>query len=634
MASTTLLTSKSKASCTSTWTGTYNIGGSFTYSTPTYVSDRVTVTVPAALVGVTFHSAALTYNYTYSQIGNKAVTFSDTQANVTNASLLKRLQNGDTSFVIAFSFQASGGTGGSGSHNATATWSNISLTVTYTDVDGVTGTVTVTSGGTATYSISTASLAPNETATVSLYLNPTIAITGVTLSLRPGSLTAAQQSYSINKTVSANGSASVSFSVSLASTAVEAMVNRVYTGQARITFHTAGGTDYSSSWTEMVGSDSGIPFHMVKNRVAPVISSISWSENETSHLTAYGSLIQGRTVPVISFAVTLDTAADATVSVGSRSIVIDSKTYTPGENSCLLAAISASGSVPFTVSVTDSCGQTGVYEGTVTVLTYSPPSLTGLGIDRYSSSLDSGGHTVYELDDDGSHLWFDGSISVKTQLGLGINRWSLCINGDNVVENSNTTDVTYTHERSFLTDEYENTVAYDFTVTLSDSFTSQTYEINVPKAGGYLNIETTGVAVGMRSTGTAENPLFQVAYPAELASISKLNGITYDTGWVQFHVGSDFPEQSNLYKRRIGSIVFLCGAVRYTPSLAQSAYVTLLDDIGEGFRPSVAQAMIPLGGDYPGFQLYVDTAGKVQIRNRNGSARANMYFTLNCSYAI
>ena len=531
MASTTLQTSKTEAFARSTWTGTYNIGGSFTYSNPTTGSDTITVTVPATLAGVTFTSAAVSYTSLLTKAGSRSVKFGDTNENVTNASMLQRLQNGDTSIQVVFRYHANGG---SGTFTGEASWSNFSVTVTYTAINGITGTATITSGGTVTYSVDTPSLASGETAVLGIYAQPSVAITGITAIIRPGTLTAGQMTFSAARTIAAGSSGSFSFTLELTSAVLTAMTNRVYAAQLQVSFTTSGRTTYSSSWVNVTNADDGKAFRFVKTRTAPVISGITWSESGTTHITQFGNLVQGKTVPILGFTVTLDTAADPGITVGNRQIAIDGKTYTPGGNSCTMAVISASGSVVFSVMVSDSYGQTTTYSGTVTVLSYTPPSLTGLDINRYASYLDSGGHTIYELDDDGSHLWFDGSVSVQTSLGNGTNSWTLKITPSGgtaitAVSSSGTASVTYTHERSFLTASYNNTTSYDFTVTLSDQLTTKTYEVNVPKAGGYFNIEKSGVAVGMRSTGTENSKLFECAYPAKFYSdvLFTINGTQY-----------------------------------------------------------------------------------------------------------
>ena len=562
--------------------------------------------------------------------------FSDTNADVTNASMLQRLQNGDTSIQVVFRYHANGGTGGSGTFTGEASWSNFSVTVTYTAINGITGTATITSGGTVTYSVDTPSLASGETAVLGIYAQPSVAITGVTAVIRPGTLTAGQMTFSVARSIAAGSSGSFSFSLELTSAILAAMTNRVYAAQLQVSFTISGGTTYSSSWVNVTNADDGKAFRFVKTRTAPAISGITWSESGTTHITQFGHPVQGKTVPILGFTVTLDTAADPGISVGSRQIAIDGKTYTPGGNSCTLAVIAASGSVAYTITVTDSYAQSTTYNGTVTVLAYTPPSLTGLDINRYASYLDSGGHTVYELDDDGNKMWFDGIVAVQTSLGSGTNRWTLKItpSGGTVitaVSSSSTASVTYTHERSFLTGTFDNTVSYDFTVTLSDQLTTKTYEVNVPKAGGYFNIEKTGVAVGMRSTGTVANPLFQSAYPAHFqAGIYGSDGNRIDvpdddTGWQSMTlVGcTEFDTGTPVRVRKKNGVVYIRGAIKLNTQMSSYAQAatnrTQIATLPSAMAPAYNyQFSIVAEARY--LKLIIETDGKMYLMNHCGNA--------------
>lgn len=653
MASTTLQTSKTEAYAASTWTGTYNVGGSFSYSNPTTGSDTITVTVPAALAGVTFTSASVSYTSILTKAGSRSVKFSDTNADVTNASMLQRLQNGDTSMQVVFRYHANGGTGGSGTHTGEASWSNFSVTVTYTDVNGITGTATITSCGTATYSVDTPSLAAGETAVLSIYAQPTKDITGVSVVIRPGTLTGGQMSFSAARSIASGGSGSFSFTLELTTAVLTAMTNRVYAAQMQVSFTTSGGTTYSSSWVNVTNSDDGKAFNFVKARTAPVISGITWSESGSTHLTQFGNLVQGKTVPILGFSVALDTSADTGITIGSRQVTIDGKTYTPGTNSCTLAIINASGSVAFTITVTDSYGQTATYSGTVTVLAYTPPMLSEVDINRYSSSLNSGGQTVYELDDEGDRLCFDGIISVQTTLGSGTNAWTLKITpaGGSVitaVSNSSTAAVTYSHQRSFLTATYDNTESFDFVVTLSDQLSTKTVEVNVPKAGGYLNVERTGVSVGMRSTGTEENPLFQSAYPAHFlngiydGNGNRIDAPGLDTGWESMTLtGCSAVSGEPAMTRKLMGIVFLRGAVRLSAALSSgsagaSTGKLKIATLPAALRPGyTVDKAIKMDHTAAPIRMYINSSGEVYLENRCGTAiGTNVDINLGITYAI
>ena len=310
--------------------------------------------------------------------------------------------------------------------------------------------------------------------------------------------------------------------------------------------------------------------------------------------------------------------------------------------------LSASGSVAYTITVTDSYGQTGTLSGTITVLAYTAPTLRNVAINRYITTVNSGGSTIYELDDDGTSLWFDAEITVQTFLGSGTNKWSLKITPAggttiNAVTNSSTGSVTYTHNRMFITGSYANTSSFDFTVELSDAFTTITYQVTVPKAGGILNIETTGVAVGMRSTGTDSQPLFQSAYPAHfLGGAYGADGnridVSDDTGWQALMLvnSTSYDSTTMPMARRRNKIIYVKGAIKLNASLASYAQgVTTRTQIGTlptGIRPADNyQFSIVVDARY--IKLIIEADGKMYLMNHCGNAvGSSLKISLACSF--
>ncbi len=168
-------------------------------------------------------------------------------------------------------------------------------------------------------------------------------------------------------------------------------------------------------------SDGQRRLTLLTERAAPRISGVTWGESGTTHLTTYGNLIAGLTVPTVAFTVALDTDADGGIGYESRVVTLDARTYALSANGGTLDAVTASGAVEYSVSVTDSYGQAASVSGTVTVLAYVPPTLKGVAISRYAAALDSSGATVYELDDDGTSVWLDADVRCQAALGVGSN---------------------------------------------------------------------------------------------------------------------------------------------------------------------------------------------------------------------
>ena len=639
-----LTLSSNQAGAISTWTCIMYPDGP-AYTTPTWGGQAITVTVPAEMQGATFNSATLTYTVS-SPSGTRYVRYNGESVSVGNANLLERLTAGGN-IDLYFSYKATGGTGGAGSHSASCTWTNISIAVDYTPATGLTGTATINNAGTVIYSLERPSLAYGESITFGLTVRPSIAITKVTTVIYPGSLTPGII-LETDKNVAANAGASLSYTLQIPDDVYAAMTQRTHNAQIQITLTGANGTAYTTGRIECGDSTSGQRFKLAKSRTVPVISGVSWGESGTSHISTYGNLIAGKTVPTMSFSVTLDTDADSGIGYEGRTLTVGSKTYTLSANSGTLGAIAESGSVSYTITVTDSYGQTGTLSGTVTVLAYVPPTLSSVAISRYVSSLNTQGQTVYELDDDGTKLWFDAIITVQASLGSGANKWSLKITpaggtAINVLTNSSLATKTYTHDRSVLTATYANTSAFDFTVELSDAFTTITYQVNVPKAGGIFNIETTGVAVGMRSTGTDANPLFQSAYPAHfLAGAYGADGnridVSDDTGWqaVTLVNSAAYDSTTTPMARRRNKVIYVKGAIKLNATLSSYAQGatnrTQIGTLPTGIRPADNyQFSIVVEARY--IKFIIETDGKMYLMNHCGNAvGASLKISLACSF--
>ena len=635
-----LTLSSNFASCISTWTGYQAYDDEYYYSQPTQAGCTINVSVPAEMANATFNSVTLTYSAS-SGPGTRFVYYANSSTAVTNANLLTRLRNGQ-SLNLSFQFKAKGYSGGEGQHSEYCAWRNITITVDYTPAGDITGTTTVGNAGSAVYSIYRNSLAYGESMSLGITARPSVAINRVTTQIRPGSL-GDGITYTSSKSISANNMASFTYTLEIPQSVYTLMTDRVYAAQIKISFTGTNGTTYTSGWVSAVDSSSQRAFKLLKSRAAPVISGVAWGENGTNHISLYGNLIAGKTVPTISFSITLDTTADTNIGCESRTVVIGGKTYTFGGNSGTLEALTEAGSNSYTISVTDSYGITGTYTGSITALSYTPPILRDVAISRYVSSLDSGGNTVYELNDDGNSLWFDAEISVQTTLGTGTNTWSLTITPTGrtaiaAVTDSSVASVQYEHDRTVITGSYSNLSTYEFTVQLTDAFTTLTQVISVPKAGGIFNIEATGVAVGMRSTGTREQPLFQVAYPTELASISKLNGRDYDTGWVSLSSYMDTSKvnirDSYCEIRRIGKIVHVRFGVTSKSSINSSTWVNISSAIPEQFRPG-KETFISSYSQTPGGYIGINASGIIRLRNQTGSqVSANWWVYCMGSYTV
>lgn len=117
----------------------------------------------------------------------------------------------------------------------------------------------------------------------------------------------------------------------------------------------------------------------VPSSVVPSISSVSVSEAASGIAAQFGGYI--RTRSKLSVAISASGAQGSTVS--SYRTTLDSVTYTA--SSFTSNTLNTAGTLTLTVTVTDSRGRTATASRSITVLDYSPPSLTAFRAERCNS---------------------------------------------------------------------------------------------------------------------------------------------------------------------------------------------------------------------------------------------------------
>ncbi len=615
----------------------------YTYTYPdVIVNGEVSVTVPQSLRDVNFESAAFTYTLVQDQAGgSRTVRFRDTKKAVTNAALLARLKAGDTSFSIQFYYRAAGGTGGPGTHYANCTWKDLKLAVTYTPKSRIHGYATASDGTSVYYGIDADSLAQGESMPVRLYFTAKQAVTSVSFSILGNHGGSGYRL--VTKTASAGGVWDSTFTFTLPEGDPSEWTQRISSSADIDIVITYQGSDNFAETGYVTTA-----LKLVRERTAP---SLTLSFSDTAGVYAdFGVYVQKQSVFSASASAALDTGADAGNAVTSLTLNINGNTFSASNGVFDIGRLSFSGSVPWTLEAKDSYGVTGTLSGALDICAWSKPNLTSIAPERYSAGVDGGGNTVYSPD--------DGGVDIRVSLSGGVsevnghNAWTLVMTASNGSESYTRTLLTgadgqaisLNEDRSVFDAQLAANRDWAVTLTLSDSFASVSYDgITVPKAGAILNIEKTGVAIGLRSTGTEANPAFQVAYrtylngPLAIANLTRLNGKAYDTGWVSL---SNYINTANVtvdvsaYIRRVGSLVFLCGAVKPKASLAQSSYLAVTSALPEQYRPT-RQINLPLAADTAGIWLRMNTSGVAQIRNRTGaSVGTGCYIRIDGMYPV
>ena len=274
-------------------------------------------------------------------------------------------------------------------------------------------------------------------------------------------------------------------------------------------------------------------FYFIHQRSAPVINSVNLSDrygaikNNQTPFEYFGGYVQNESLPCITVAFATDSnAVDLTAT---HELEITSEGVTVYSLSLSTAALASSavfdlsvpivaGSMDYTYRITDSAGQFATYTGTFLVYPYVAPSISLFDLQRYKHNIEQGNIAA----DDGTYLWmtFEGAVRAINSL----NEWSLVleygvvdgsnINSQSVVTATDGTTIVYTNS-TLLYDTYglvfSAANAWECTIVLTDLFHSEQRIVSISKAGAYFNVEKNGVAVGQRSTGTANDKRFEVA---------------------------------------------------------------------------------------------------------------------------
>lgn len=394
----------------------------------------------------------------------------------------------------------------------------------------------------------------------------------------------------------------------------------------------------STSWVYEPSVTDAI-IYTRRQHIAPVINSVTFTD-AAGLIDRFGNLVSSESRPWFDVDATLDPEIpDLTIT--GKQLTIDGVPFEQG------SIINASGDVPYKVTVTDSYGASGEYSGTVRVLPYGLPAIGQMNIERYVTYIDDVGNPYYVADDGGETVRVSLAANVTSLNGR--NAWSIAAAWESgaatMFTGSDGGTIIFTGDRDAITAHFAAEREWLITVTITDSLHAQSYEVRLPKAGGIFNIEKTGVAVGMRSTGTKENPRFQVAYALELLggyiSPSGRQFESYDTGWVPITLttactawsDSDIPEI-----RRIGSVCYIRGGIRLASSLSSTGTVAI-GNIDSQFVPGKTRAQMAVWNDSTSWRstsLQIpEREGVINLRNRSGSSTStSVYISLNSSYVI
>lgn len=271
----------------------------------------------------------------------------------------------------------------------------------------------------------------------------------------------------------------------------------------------------------------------------PTASGVTLTDN-SGYSTTYGNPVQGHSNLTITGQYALDPRYPDLTS--RHTLTLEDSTgnsvYSATQSNDAefeVGTIDVSGTITLTYTVVDGTGGSATYTGTITMLAYSPPSITGLVVQRYTSEVDDSG-TIYVASEDGNYVWFSYSAGVSP-LG-NHNSWSITLlaTAEGATPGTPTTVETHaagseytstkTNDRNVLPAEVSAASAWTFVLTITDGIESTTATYEIEEAAAFYDVEPYGVSVGMRSTGTLNNKKFEVAEDYTSHFYGGIEGVT------------------------------------------------------------------------------------------------------------
>ena len=606
--------SPASVSIISTWYGYEDGHGNIRYITPTVDGVEITLTLPEELAGARFESVHLSYTRT-GAAGSVKLFYRNSGVTVTDANLLARLSEGETEIPLYCSFRAEGGRGGEGVHTAVGGLSGLVLTVDYVPASGIAGTVT-SGARTLYYSCPSASLAPGETAIFTLRTDE---------SASEGTLYVNGKEYPLTFT---GGRAQALLTVE-----TEELTNRLTAAVLS--------ADIAYGETETVFPETETEFTLVKNRLPPVIT-VTFTD-AAGVMDGFGSFVAGQSEPVVRVAVSADTGADSGIAVVSRALTIDGVPYSLAAGETAVDS-PAAGTHVWSAEAEDSFGVSASATGSFTVLSYAPPAVTALEVQRCAVSYDGEGHEVLTADDGSPDLWLTLRMEVASVAEK--NAWSadLILGGEetvtlaDIISGEDGETVALTRDRTLLTDTLlDVTKSYSVTLVVRDAFSEKRFSCaDIPAAGGILNIERGGVAIGARSTGSVREPLFEVSWPAVFRGEVTFPG--EDSGWVVLDTSGITAGGLSVRKRL--SEVFLTGSFRLSAALSSgltgaAAGKLNVASLPEGWAGREMVFPVILDKSSGCIRLHITQEGAVYLENRSGyGLSSNLDIVVNVNWLI
>ena len=248
----------------------------------------------------------------------------------------------------------------------------------------------------------------------------------------------------------------------------------------------------------------------VPSSVAPSVSGISVVDNN-GYASTFGGYVQGKSIPKITV-----NASVSYSSISQYKVSFQGNSYISSSNAITLGAISQTGSLNITVTVTDARGRTASKTVSITGLAYSSPSLSVSAI-----RCDSDG----TANDEGTYM----KVSCMAEIAP--------------IDNKNSKAVTLKYKKKTVTDwttqktwavysVNENIIisadidsSYDIQLTAADYFTSANHNALLGTVAVIMDFNASGK--GMAIGKVSESDGLEVDWDAQFNKTLKVGSVDY-----------------------------------------------------------------------------------------------------------
>lgn len=237
------------------------------------------------------------------------------------------------------------------------------------------------------------------------------------------------------------------------------------------------------------------------------------------YLTTYGAYVQNKS----KLTVALTTTTSQGASIASYTITVGSLTYST--NGVTTDVLPESGTIAVTTTITDTRGRSGTATSNITVVAYSPPSITDIGIYRSNSSgtaLPTGAYAT---------VTFKATVAPMTVSSTNKNTATYKLESKVSSASSYTSTTLTTYNNNFNVTNGKATFSanisnsYDARITITDKFgTVTSIVVRVQSSAAYFKIDAVNNGFTFGKLETAPNT-FTCAWAAVFDSTVSIGDI-------------------------------------------------------------------------------------------------------------